>query len=78
MVKTNIVYFKLSDQAGISAGEIAARLWSAGVRCWESQGQRVRMVTHRTITHDGRRPPRRRRRRTRLQVMPSLCHWVVK
>lgn len=42
----------MGDRVGISADEFAAQLWSAGVRAWESSGQRIRMVTHRTITRE--------------------------
>lgn len=51
-MRTNIVYFEIAETAEIDAAELTARMWLAGVRGLGTGGRRVRMVVHRTITHD--------------------------
>lgn len=51
-VETNILCFALGDQAGISAGELSARLAAEGVLVHALGANLVRMVTHYHITMD--------------------------
>jgi len=51
-VETNILCFALGDQAGISAGELSARLAAEGVLVHALGANLVRMVTHYHVTMD--------------------------
>ncbi len=51
-VETNILCFALGDQAGVSAGELSARLAAEGVLVHALGANLVRMVTHYHITMD--------------------------
>jgi len=51
-VDTNIVFFSLAPNAGLSAGELAARLEPEGVRVHALGRDSVRMVTHYEISMD--------------------------
>lgn len=48
-VQTNIVFFRLSEQAGLTAAELRGRLRDEGVLI-SGAGDRLRMVTHRDVS----------------------------
>jgi threonine aldolase len=45
-VETNIVFFALTEDAGLSASELSSRLAEEGVLCHPLGGDSIRMVTH--------------------------------